>query len=460
LWLTRPARQAEPQAADQPQEDVAQGDNQPAAAAEETPDGIRPPDLPADKVVRPLPAAVADLAVGGGGRYLVLDLPALRKLAVFDINEARIVKYLAVAEDGVKFAAGADKLFIVSSSGTVERWALGTWQREASAVVRLGGSVRHASLGSAARGPALVSWGGGDPPHGGTSHLGLLDPASLQIDQLRLPQDPHQFQPLGVRHIRAAAAGDLFGLSYQHGQGATLRLKPKGEVDFHPVPCGQGALLPAPDGSIVYTPCGLFSRTGQAIGRVQQGEMSYRLPACHGHYYLHLEMAGDRWVPTVYLRGDARPLLRLPQVEVALEPESPHGPQASGLANDRRILFIPHAKLLVTVPLTNDRLVLQRFDVEQALESSGIDYLLVTSQPPGTVKKGTTYTHRLVVKSKRGGVQCRLESGPPGMQVTPQGGITWPVPADHAAGEVDAVLCVRDRSGQELFQAIQISLLP
>jgi hypothetical protein len=37
---------------------------------------------------------------------------------------------------------------------------------------------------------------------------------------------------------------------------------------------------------------------------------------------------------------------------------------------------------------------------------------------------------------------------------------TWPVPADHAATEAEAVLSVRDRSGQDLFRTIRIDVLP
>src|SRR5262249_42887016 len=52
---------------------------------------IKPPTLTGDKVERKLSSAIADVAVGGGGRYLVLHLPRERKLAVFDVNAAKVV---------------------------------------------------------------------------------------------------------------------------------------------------------------------------------------------------------------------------------------------------------------------------------------------------------------------------------------------------------------------------------
>ncbi len=39
-----------------------------------------------DQTIKRLPAAVDDVALGGGGRYLILSLPKVRKLAVLDVT--------------------------------------------------------------------------------------------------------------------------------------------------------------------------------------------------------------------------------------------------------------------------------------------------------------------------------------------------------------------------------------
>ena len=48
---------------------------------------------------------------------------------------------------------------------------------------------------------------------------------------------------------------------------------------------------------------------------------------------------------------------------------------------DKRFHLILPAHLLITVPFTNDRLVLRRLDIDKALGSWNEDYLLVTSTP-------------------------------------------------------------------------------
>ena len=92
------------------------------------------------------------------------------------------------------------------------------------------------------------------------------------------------------------------------------------------------------------------------------------------------------------------------------------------------------------------------------MEKAEIDYLLVTSQAPATARKGDTYSYQLAVKSKKGGVGYRVESGPKGMTVDNTGKVTWPVPRDLADPGVDVILTVKDRTGQEVFHTFKINL--
>jgi hypothetical protein len=114
--------------------------------------------------------------------------------------------------------------------------------------------------------------------------------------------------------------------------------------------------------------------------------------------------------------------------------------------------------VLVTIPGTNDRLVLQRFDLEEALDKLGVDYLFVTSTPPTHVKSGSRFEYTVAVKSKKGGVTYRLDSGPDGMSVSPTGVITWNVPADMASGSVSVILSVKDATAQERFHSFPLKI--
>src|SRR5205807_9788233 len=124
----------------------------------------------------------------------------------------------------------------------------------------------------------------------------------------------------------------------------------------------------------------------------------------------------------------------------------------------KRVWLIPDAKVLLTLPTTNDSVHLTRFDLDEALNKSGTDYLFVASDAPTGARKGDRYTHQLVVKSKRGGAKCKLDAGPPGMTVTPDGKIECTVPGDFADGTATVISSVSDVSGQDVVQTFKSTL--
>jgi hypothetical protein len=413
---------------------------------------IRPPALPAEQVVRRLPSTVGDVAVGGGGRFLILHLSRERKLAVFDVNVARVVKYLSFTDD-VRFAAGMDKLLVaLSEKRVLQRWSLTTFERELSVPLAGAGRVLSLTMGAASNGPLLVQQGG-DGPFAGRS-LTFHDIRTMK--RLEVKWGPNPGGPLDPPYIRASANGKVFGML---GWGPVTLVWDDGRITItHMLQAGGRYVLPGPDGRTVFTDSGIFTeRLKPAPGGANvRGAM----PATHGRYY----MAGQ----SVYILGDSRPLLTIPAEKVenvqGLRPGDPRlgnllaGVQAGindPLALDKRGYFIPAAKLLVHIPFSNDQLLLRRLDIDAELEKAGIDYLFVVSDAPVKARRGATYRYQLQVRSKKGGVKYRLESGPPGMKVSATGLVTWAVPraADTPA---DVILTLSDRSGQEVVHTFRV----
>src|SRR5262249_19026284 len=122
------------------------------------PVAIRPPELEAEKVFRELPGPVADVAVGGGGRLLVLLLAQSRKLAVFDVSDAKIIKEIPVAANDVKIAANMNKLVVFEpATSALHRYDLKTFERDATATLKLKVPVVAMAMGSSSSGPLAVS---------------------------------------------------------------------------------------------------------------------------------------------------------------------------------------------------------------------------------------------------------------------------------------------------------------
>jgi hypothetical protein len=433
-----------------------------------TPPVTKPPVLGKDQIERPLPDTVANVAVGGGGRFLILHLPKQRKLAVFDANEGKIARYISVAEDDVHFAAGADKLMVVlGASKVLQRWSLKTFEREVAAPLPVDGVVKTVSMGHASNGPLLIHWGQG------TSALDRSPTDFVDIRTMKLLTfDPgegraraHFFHCYRDQmHFRASADGRVFGVwcTSHTPQGLGSMVLAGNKVQTFYDHTSVGHIVPGPDGKVLYTAGGMYTSEVKALGAQKQSSGTKFVPALQGHYYLRISggddprvrIGGDRKTSvSVHLAGDERPLAQLPDLGFA-------GGNDAWIKHDftfdKRIFFIPDAKLVVTIPSSNDRLLLTRFDVDEALEKSDVDYLFVTSRPPATAVRGRAFDYQLTVKSKKGGVKYKIESGPTGMAVSKSGRVTWEVPRDFADGQCDVVLTVSDSADQEAFHTFKL----
>jgi hypothetical protein len=69
------------------------------------------------------------------------------------------------------------------------------------------------------------------------------------------------------------------------------------------------------------------------------------------------------------------------------------------VAVDKRFHFIPQANLLITVPMSNDRIVLRKLDLDEAVERSEKPFPFVTS-PSLTVidSSGRQLFHTIHIK--------------------------------------------------------------
>jgi len=226
-----------------------------------------------------------------------------------------------------------------------------------------------------------------------------------------------------------------------------------------------GHLIPGPDGKIIYTARGLFSNEAKPLGvnlKSRDGIGPWCVPALHGNYYLSVNLNsgfGPKRQPSVvsvHLGGDERVLITLPNIPI------PKGANQWGrdkFGHDHRLLLIPDAKVIVTIPESNNQLVIHRFDIEETLDKSGIDYLYAASRAPGLVGKGKEYVYQIATRSKKGGVTYKLESGPEGMRVTKEGIVYWKVRPDHPAGDTSVIVTIADQSGQEIFHTFRVAVV-
>jgi hypothetical protein len=430
------------------------------------------------KTVRLLPSPAADAAVGGGGRYLILFLPRERQLAIFDAGQARVVKYLSVPDDHLKFTAGRDKLIVaLPGQGVLLRYNLNTFEREQLvSSLPFRGRIDNVCMGCASGGPLLVeaSEEGNGPFRRKSIHF--LDIATFKEIEARL--DPQHFGAgMGLDfqgEYRASPDGKFFTMwrTNVSPQGIQTLIVGQHEITGKYEHSDAGYLAPGADGRTLFTAYGLYSL--QQL-RPLQDDASRRqsvLPAASGNYYVRFAPGESNTTVEVLMAGDEQPLVELHDID-GLAKGKPQGPgyyvpDPLGLGNqgrtpfgtDKRFFFLPESKLIVVIPAAADRLLLHPFDVEEALEKSGRNYLVVTSQPPLAATKGTTYTYALKVRSKRGGLKYKLEAAPTGMTLSPGGTVSWEVPTGFVEAQTNVLISITDASGQERFHSFTLDVRP
>jgi hypothetical protein len=422
---------------------VTKGPNEGKAPAVTSPAGL-------GKVVR-LPGTVGGVCVAGGGRYLVLALPAQRKLAVFDVPEGKLARYLDLASERFLFTAGQDSaVVLLTATNVLERWSLATGKREQFAPIAPTRAPRCLAMGAASSGPVLV---------GDTFH---------DLDRLR----PLYIKPTGngvdvfgdTDKVRVSADGTVF-TAWKPGsspQGvAALVLKGNQAQGYYDHDTA-GQVVPGHDGKVIYTARGMYTSEVKPIGKAGRAGGDFCVPAVSGPFYLVLSSKsrfgfslarGEKPEVALHMQGDARVLAKLTGLDLP-DGINPWGRERVTI--DQRLLFCPDHKVIVTVPSTDDRVVLYSFDVDQAMQKAGIDYLYVASHPPLQAEPGQTWSYEMAVRSRKGAVKVKLGSGPGGMTTTEDGKVTWAIPASFEAKEVNVVLNVTDASGQEVLHSFKV----
>jgi hypothetical protein len=425
----------------------------PPVAAEPTEPGQR------QKYIIKLPGAIGDLCVGGGGRFLVVQMKSLRQVAIIDAKEKRIVKYLAIDDDNARIAAGATKLVVgLAGKNILSRYDLATGNREMS--IAFGGKAIDAmAMGANSEGPLLI---------GQSSHYDLaasfydvrtLKPASISPDANR-----------GLRfgaNVRVSSDGRLFG-SWNTGVSPTgvhlVQINGNAATYFNDH-TSAGMILPSPDGRVVYTGKGLYSPDAKPLNPSRSNNhdaYEVMIPAASGPLYMKLLVPGfirqDQNFEsklTLHMQGESLPLLTVGDIELPDMPRDIHPAHVANLGLDRRFLMLPIADAVAMIPQTADKIVLQRFNLDEELAKSEIDYLFVASVPPASVAPGTTLSYQVAAKSKRGGLKFRLGSGPPGMTVSSTGLVTWKA-VRGADSEQVVIVSLSDASGQESFHTFKL----
>lgn len=402
---------------------------------------------------------VAAVEAGGGGRYLVYHLKAAKKLALFDVQQGKVVKQLPVLEEPMFFAANARQLAVlypVRKLLTLRDLDAPDTTKNLILPAPLSTSeIGHVCMGSASAGPLFCYL----PGSKSTVALDLAKGTVRPVQWAKWgPQNAY-----GPLSMRVSADGrNLLGRGGGWAGLAMARFdngRQGPEANNFGFSLGLFANVNA-DGQMVFYPDAVASGPDLQVAKAPPN--TYLMPAAEPGFYLGLDcgslplalpLGGQQKYPgvskvTIFADNRSELLTLTDLAELKEEATVPW---------EKTVHYFPRGGLLVTLADKN-KVVLRRLDLVERLKKTEVDYLFIMTQP-ATAKPGTPFTHRLDIRSRKDeGRQVKLVNGPEGLQVSADGVLTWAVPAEFAEEEATALVSIRDASGQEILHPQRIRI--
>ena len=412
-----------------------------------------------------MPGTISDVVVAKGGRLLLLPMPQQKKLAVFDCSVQKVISYISMASDNCLVAGTLENAVIFDrTNNVIERWSLDTFKRERSIKPPFSGVVKAVAAGSAARGPILVLWAVGTGALDRAKYT-TIDVATMTEKEIETSgRFHHSYRD--AMHIRASSNGRVFGMwctsHSPQGMHAAILLDGKltGTYEHNSV----GHIVPGPDGMMMFTGIGgVFTNTLKAKSQGSRTRVPC-VPTSHPKLYLTVPaepgaqrnlgskpFAGVR--PGIHSVDSSAALVDLPSLQLGSDKVN-RSWSASDFSLDKRVHYILQGNALITIPFSNDKIIVQEFDLMKELEQSDTDYFFVTSTPNPVFSPGSKWKYKLTAASKQRGFRYEVASGPKGMKVSRTGEVTWSVPRDFREETVDVIINVSnkiDQTGYDTF---------
>ena len=382
--------------------------------------------------------ATTEVSVGGGGRFLVLQMRKLKKLAIIDFSRAELV---GLIPGQGKFTAGSRALFVFNDAEqTLERWDLESLQFEKSVSLKtllapttsvlphalriISPVITSVRMGAAADDVLMLSF-----RDAGHRHIvAMIDAKTLQPMPLTILSNVNQISAM----LESGGVASADGRSYRGsigGRGA------------------QASVMIRHESTIEIVNAAHLTIKRDANERHRHRQWNHRYPVLQspqGGPALQLvpphQMGnGDQWTANLVDRNDKR-LDSAATVQLGSDRSSAwHLQFLSGTAG----WFRPEYKLAAMLMDRRQTLNLFRVDATQLLNEADIAPL-VMSRPPIWAHAGSRYEYVLQLFPSEQKVTFKIQSGPDGMQIDDRGHLTWDVPSIPESHVVYPVIRVTD----------------
>ena len=382
----------------------------------------------------PLESPLADVAIGGGGQYVVIHQPAQKRLRVFDTHARDWLGQIEVPEPDLLLTAGKDRIIIyLTARKCLAAWSLPELKPIGARSLPSGDTLSQIGIGSRSTGPLYVVSSG----RRRKAAPELYDATSLLRLSIFLPE--YYARKSGIDFEQAAhmhVSGD--GRFAAMTAGRKIRVyQDKDALTFsdHDRLAG-GPLMLGAQGH------GIFGAHGK-YGMVSSHSGANLVNAIHSpesrlFLVIGTPQKGSRnelSANAISIAGlNARSksyTVNVPDVTVPITAENFSPPPTATkpyLLPDKRVIFLPLHELLLTIPMSNDSLQLTTLRPQDFRTFNKNDYWYFDSPLlPAEVEPGTTLEHQFHLSTRRK-VTYELIEGPDGASLDYDGKLVWQVP--------------------------------
>jgi trypsin-like peptidase len=413
-----------------------------------------------------LSSTIYDVASGGWGRYLVLHLKEVGKLAVIDLTDPDNMKYIPAPSNNIIYAAGAYEVVIIEREHNILlRYDLATVKRQWVENLDVDGSIKLIAMGSGAENTALTFIADESERYSTKCDYYMMDVLKGKVQKLEFGRRHYRSSPCYHENMQIRASSNAKTYSFSnssYSSGAGTIVISGGIVKDHYLNTSSGVTTPGPNGDYIYTKGKVFTSDAKEV--LSHLDKSYIfIPSNKGNLFLGVLHKKKNRRKTIiksfdiFLKGHEAPLIQISAEnfsDIDLEKSS-----QDNLTADKRFHLVADEGVLAYIPKTNNKIITVRFNMKKIMDDSKQNYLFVTSTPPSIALRGRKFKYNVKVQSKKGGVDFDLDSAPDGMAIDSKGKITWDVSSVYERKSYEnVVVIVKDDSGKLIFHTFEIQV--
>lgn len=416
----------------------------------------------------PIPGKASDVVLAGAGTQMLVVMAASKRLMVLDLVRGEVRKFLPLGSHDVLVAGTRSHIIVLDRSNDVlERWSLKKLTKERVVKPPFQGIAKSLITGNVTEGPVIALWAQGSDALSRCQFMSI-DVATLQGNRLEAKGGRLHVSFRDATHLRMSADGSVFGMwATSHSPQGLNSVRVQGNqligLNKH---TSVGHVVPGPSGMHLFTGLGgVFTNELNAKSANSRSNIPC-VPTSHSNFYVTVpaEPGAQRNMGRNPFKGirsslnvvsSQSVLTDLPDLGLGSD-DSNRSWTTSDFSLDKRVHFHVQAGLLATVPFTNDKVLLQKVDLEETLRKSGTDYFFIMSVPERTFVAGQRYEYQCSVLARRDGVRFELASGPEGMEVSRDGKLTWDVPSGFTEDSVNVILNVEGSEGESLYDTFTL----